>query len=350
MNKYKLKFALLGILLLIVIGLSGLGYFYFGLNSLNSNSDEKVYFVIESGQGVNEISSNLFDADLITDKLIFETYLWLRDWEGNLKAGEYRPAKNLNIRALVNILRRGQTTKEIDMKIIEGWTIDDLAEYLERKNIADKEEFFNLVDDGVKFIADNKTDYPFLSELLLRTNLEPEISLEGYLFPDTYKIYADATAEDIVKKMLDNFKTKVIGEIQEEIEKQGKTIDEVVILASIVEKEVAKYEDRRMVADIFLKRLEIGMPLQSDATINYVTKKGTTRPSYNDLEVDSRYNTYQNKGLPPGPINSPSLSSIKAVVFPLKNDYYFFLTDKEGRIYYGRNIEEHKQNRWKYLD
>ena len=150
--------------------------------------------------------------------------------------------------------------------------------------------------------------------------------------------------------MLDNFDIKLNNEMRAEIEKQGKTIDEVIVLASIVEKEAAKYEDRRMAADIFLKRLKAGMPLQSDATINYITKKGTTRPSYEDLEIQSLYNTYTNKGLPPAPISNPSLSSIQAVIYPIDNDYYYFLTDNDGNIHYGRNMEEHQVNREKYLE
>ncbi|MFH1565436.1 MAG: endolytic transglycosylase MltG [bacterium] len=347
---FRTKFILIGLVLLLIIGLSGVFYFYFGLISPNSPSAEKIDFEIKSGQGINEISSDLHEAGLIKDKFIFETYLWARDWEGKIKAGEYRLSKNLSIKDLVNVLKIGLVKNDIDIKIVEGWTIDDIADYLSKNNVAGKDEFLNLANNGAKFISDNLDSYPFLFELLVRNNNYSEISLEGYLFPDTYTIYVDAAPEDIIKKMLDNFDVKLDDEMRVEIEKQGKTIDEVVVLASIVEKEAAKYEDRRMAADVFLKRLKAGMPLQSDATINYITKKGTTRPSYEDLKVDSLYNTYTNKGLPPAPINSPSLSSIQAVIYPISNDYYYFLTDKEGNIYYGRNMEEHQVNRGKYLE
>lgn len=348
--RFRTKFILIGLLLLLIIGLSSVFYFYFGLVSPNSSSAEKIDFEIISGQGINEISGNLYEAGLIKDKLIFKTYLRARGWEGKIKAGEYRLSKNLNIKDLINVLKIGLVTKDIDIKIIEGWTVDDIADYLSKNDIVNKDEFLSLADDGAKFISENLDDYSFLSDVLLRNNNYSEISLEGYLFPDTYTIYTDATAEDIIKKMLDNFDSKLNDEMRAEIKRQGKTIDEVVVLASIVEKEVAKYEDRRMVADIFLKRLDVGMPLQSDATINYVTKKGTSRPSYEDLGVDSLYNTYKNKGLPPAPIDNPSLSSIQAVIYPIRNDYYYFLTDKEGNIYYGRDMEEHQVNRESYLE
>jgi UPF0755 protein len=350
MHNFKIKFILFGLLLLIVIGLSGVAYFYIGLTAPNSNNEEKIEFKIESGQGVNEISDNLFKAGLIQNRLIFEGYLWLRNLEGEMKAGEYRLAKNLSIKDLVNILSIGQVKKEIEIKIIEGWTNEEIADYLDKNSIVGKNEFLGLADDAAGFIIANKTDYPFLSELLDRNNNQPKISLEGYLFPDTYKVYIDATAEDIVRKMLDNFDKKFTVEMREKVKSQGDTINEIIVLASIVEKEVADYENRRLVADIFLKRLKIGMPLQSDATINYITKKGTTRPSYDDLKVESAYNTYQNKGLPPGPIGNPGLAAIQAVIYPISNNYYYFLTDKEGGVHYGKNSDEHQENRAKYLN
>lgn len=347
---FKIKFILFGLLLFFIIGLSGLAYFYFGLISPNSSNVKKTDFEIKNGQGINEISDNLFKAGLIKDRLIFEIYLWLRGWENKIKAGEYYLAKNLNIKDLVNILKIGLVKKEIDIKIIEGWTNEEIADYLSKNNIISRDEFLNLAGNGARFISGNLVSYPFLSELLIRNNNFSSITLEGYLFPDTYKIYVDATGQEIIKKMIQNFDTKFNNEMRAEIKKQGKTIDEVVILASIIEKEVAKYEDRRMIADIFLKRLSAKMPLQSDAAINYITKRGATRSSYKDLEVESSYNTYINKGLPPAPISNPSLSSVLAVIYPISNDYYYFLTDKDGNVHYGRNMEEHQVNREKYLE
>jgi UPF0755 protein len=336
--------------LIILIALGAYLYFYFGTISSNSQNDQKIDFVIASGEGINQISSHLYEKKLIKNQLIFKAYLWQKKLQGDIKAGEYHLAQNLNIVNLVKILSEGQVKKDVDIKIIEGWTTDDIAEYLGKNNIVAKADFTKTITDVSKVITNNLKKYPFLSEILLRSNSEATLTLEGYLFPDTYTIYTTATSEDILEKMLANFDKKVDQEIRAEIKKQNKTLDEVLILASIIEKEVASYEERRMVADIFLKRLAVGMPLQSDATVNYVTKKKTTRPSYDDLEVDSLYNTYKNKGLPPTPINNPSLSAIKAVVYPIKNDYYFFLTDKNNVIHYGRNGEEHIMNRQKYLD
>ena len=128
---------------------------------------------------------------------------------------------------------------------------------------------------------------------------------------------------------------------------QGKTVHEIITIASIVEREVAGEADRKIVAGIFLRRLREGMPLQSDATVNYVTKGGRARPTYTDLEADSPYNTYRNKGIPPGPISNPGDASIDAVLHPDDQGYRFFLTDDNGKAYYGKNFDEHKQNRRK---
>jgi len=131
---------------------------------------------------------------------------------------------------------------------------------------------------------------------------------------------------------------------------QNRNLFETVILASIIEREALYDEDRAMIADIFLKRLDDNIGLQSDATINYITGKKTTRPTFNDLQVDSPYNTYKYRGLPPGPICNPGLASLKAAVYPQVNDYYYFLTDRDGRAHFGRTYAEHQQNIARYLN
>jgi len=156
--------------------------------------------------------------------------------------------------------------------------------------------------------------------------------------------------EDLIKKTLNNFDKKLKASTRDEISKQGKTIFEVLTLASIIEREVPNKVDKKMIADIFLKRLKVGIGLQSDATINYVTGKGLAQPSYADLEIDSPYNTYKYRGLPPGPISNPGIDSIEAVVYPTSNDYYYFLTTHEGEVIYSIDYDEHLTNKAKYLD
>ncbi|MFA7663080.1 MAG: endolytic transglycosylase MltG, partial [Patescibacteria group bacterium] len=171
----------------------------------------------------------------------------------------------------------------------------------------------------------------------------------GYIFPDTYHITTTATAEEIMDKALSNFGNKLTPELRAEIKAQGKTIYEIITLASIVENEVAKAEDMKIVAGIFWNRLDIGMGLQSDATINYITSGKTTRPTADDLKIDSPYNTYKYRGLPPGPIANPGIASIEAVINPTKTDYLYFLTTPDKQTIFSKTFEEHVAAKNKYL-
>lgn len=320
-------------------------WFFFGRTSDNP---ENKNFTINPGEGVNEISKALSKDGFIKNKLIFETYVWLRGLEGKFQAGEHNIGPKMNFWEIVEALTSGADVKEREIKIIEGWSNEEIAEYLEKEGILGKNIFLEEAEN-----YKNLSAYDFLSNMP---------SLEGYLFPDTYRIYTDVPgnedkesaertlANHIIKKMLDNFENKVPQSARDDIEKQGKTLFEVVTIASIVENEVASAEDRKVVADIFWRRLSVGMPLQSDATINYITKKNITQPSLDDLEVDSLYNTYKYPGLPKGPIGNPGLDAILATVYPEKNNFWYFLTTKDGEAIYSKNFEEHKFNKAKYLD
>ncbi len=306
-------------LLLIFVLLVGI--FFYILISSSQEKGTQSNFLIQQGEGVNEISRALYDANLIRSKFVFETYVWLLRGEGKIVAGEYDLSKNFNIINITSRLFRGpEKPRDRSITIIEGWSRRDIAEYLEKEGLVSGAEF-----------------------------LEKTKELEGYLFPDTYRVFRDVNTEEIIEKMLDNFHKKMNEELLSEIKNQGKTIEEILTIASIIEAEVRTNKDRKEVADIFWKRLKIGMPLQSDATINFVTQSRRSRSSLEDLQVDSPYNTYKYAGLPPGPINNPSLDAILAAIFPTSNVYYYFLTDKEGKVYYARNLDEHNLNRVKYL-
>jgi UPF0755 protein len=174
-------------------------------------------------------------------------------------------------------------------------------------------------------------------------------SMEGYLFPDTYRFYSDATVQDVVEKMQETFEQKVTQEMLDEIESQGKTLDEVVVMASVLEREARGEEDMGMVADIFWRRYEVGMALQSCASVNYITGKSDPAITYEDQQIDSLYNTYQYAGLPPGPISNPGLTAINAVIYPTANEYWYFLNDDDGVTHYATTNDEHVANKVNYL-
>lgn len=232
--------------------------------------------------------------------------------------------------------------EEISVTILEGWSIKDIAQHLERKGIFSQEEF---IEASLK-----EYDYDFLAD-------RPQgRGLEGYLFPDTYRIFVDSSAQDLIKRMLDNFDRKLSPELREEIASQGKTIFEIINLAALVEKEApidyrsGDNKDAKIVAGVFLNRLNSGQALQSCATLAYVL--GEVKPIYSesDTRVDSLYNTYLHRGLPFGPIANPGLLAIEAAIYPTKTNYNFFLTPLGTKnMIYSVSYQEHLRNRDKYL-
>jgi UPF0755 protein len=175
-----------------------------------------------------------------------------------------------------------------------------------------------------------------------------DATLEGYLFPDTYEVSTDQTCEQMIDAMLINFGNKLTPELQEKIKGQDKTIFEVVTMASLLEKEVKTLEDKKIVAGILHNRLQMGMPLQLDSTVNYITGKNDPGVLIKDTQIDSPYNTYKYKGLPIGPISNPGMDSISAALEPTETDYLYYLSD--GKTYYAKTLKEHAANRAKYLD
>lgn len=338
---------LLIFLILITVALIG-GWLVFGPAS--SDANEKV-FVIAKGEKVSEISQRLKEQNFIKNKFVFEVYIWLNNLQSKFQPGEHKLRQNMNFWEIARVLTKASGPEERDIKIIEGWDNREIAEYLEKEGIVEKDVFLETIKN-----QEPVGNYGFLED-------RPEgATLEGYLFPDTYRIYKEipkellgdrdreaALAEHIIGKMLDNFDKKLTAGLREEIVRQKKTIFEIVTMASILEKEVKSDEDRAMVADIFWRRLKAGMPLQADSTVNYATGKSAARASLNDIGIDSLYNTYKYKGLPKGPIGNPGLGAIKAAIYPKSNNFWYFLTTDDGKVIYSRNFEEHKTNKAKYL-
>ena len=321
---------------LIFISIVVLAWFWWVLNTGN-DVDGGRQFTIESGQGVNAISQNLYETDLIKNKFVFETWILAKKVQSNVLAGNYVFPGDISISHLINTILNGPDVNDGSVTLVEGWDRNMMSQYLDKQGIS-ADEFLRLTASPDAW----ESIYDFLSDV------PPTGTLEGFIFPDTYFINSKTSAEDLVIKTLNNFNQKVLR-FREEIIKQDTTFFDVVTLASIIEREVPNAVDKKMIADIFIKRLEIGMALQSDATINFFTGKGMTQPTYADLEIDSPYNTYKYAGLPPGPIASPGEDSIEAVLYPTSNPYYFFLTSHEGEVIYSKTYDEHLDNKAIYL-
>lgn len=318
-----------------------LAWFYYSYSVSTPISSDKtiINFIIEPGWGSARISHELKNAGIIRNAYVFQMYVWQKGVDSKLQDGEYFLSKNLSVKEISQILNRGTgATRETVLTLVEGWNNHDYADYLEKKGVLKKEDFFEVVQKKAGW-WDN---YGFLIDK--PSNLD----LEGYLFPDTYRIFTDSSVSQIVQKMLDNFDAKLTPELRVEIKKQGKTIHDILTLASIIEKEVPGDKDRKIVADIFYKRLKAGIALQADSTVNYATGKSTPRASAADLQIESEYNTYKYRGLPPGPIANPSLGAILAAIYPDPNPYYYFLTTPSGEVIYNVDFDGHVADKNKY--
>jgi len=327
---------------LVLTGLLTLGFFVNEIMKPAGSSKTEETFIIEKGEGLQQISERLSQAGLISSKLSFEVYVWLRGWPTKLQAGEYILSRDLNIRELSAVLAVGRdATSETMITIIEGWTIKDIANYLEKQRVVSSSDFLSAVV--------RVSDHPTLSVLSERPS---GVSLEGYLFPDSYRVFRGASSDEIITKMLSNFDNKFSPDLREAISRRGQTVFETLIMASILEKEIKKTEDLPVAAGVFYKRLKAGQMLQSDATLNYVLSENERQDRLNatNLKNQSLYNTYNHLGLPPGPIGNPGLAAIKAAVFPDTNSYWYFLTDKDGNTHFAKTFAEHSENRRLYLD
>lgn len=314
-------------------------YFFYKANKKLAVSEIKeIVFEISKNQGVNDIAYQLKSQNLISNLLDFEIYVLISGKKSSFKVGEYKLNTAMNIKEITTALTGQPESKERTVTIIEGWNLQNIAEELDKQGIVGKDDFLFAA------AQDYSGQYVFLKDKPL------DMNLEGYLFPDTYNFFKDSQADVVIKKMLDNFDLKLTSEMRGQIASLDKTVFETVVLASIIEKEVPTVEDRKIVSGIFQSRIEKGIPLGSDATINYITGKKMLQPNFSDLEIDSPYNTYKNLGLPKGPICSPGVGAIEAAIGPEETDYLYFLTDSEGKVIYSKTYQEHLENKAKYLN
>lgn len=249
--------------------------------------------------------------------------------------------------------------EEKTVKMLEGWTNADLDRHLQDIGLDYFEEGEFLKTVGKRKVYDlgkkQKLSPDWSAEFDFLESKDERLSLEGYLFPDTYKVFASTTAESVIRRFLNNFDNKLSQEMREEIKRQGKTIHEIVTMASIIEKEAPIYKqkdnkDAKLISGVFWNRLKIGMLLQSDATLSYIFEDKKAAHAGDELKVDSPYNSYKYAGLPPGPICNPGIVAIEAAIYPEETDYFYFLTPlKGGDVYYGRTHDDHIYNKRKYL-
>lgn len=294
---------------------------------VNAASGDAVMVVVKPGMATQAIGELLYDKGLVKNVLIFRVMAKMEGLEGRLQAGEYAFSKAMTVREIIEKLARGETAYK-QFTIPEGFTIDQIAALLEKNKLASATKY--------KEFAAGYAPYDYISPA---TNAK--YKAEGFVFPDTYRVAAGTSEEQLVKMMMSQFDSQFTPAMRQRAAELGLSVREVVILASLVEKEAQVAAERPVIAGVFLKRLKLEMPLQSCATIQYILGYPKPELTVQDTEIPSPYNTYQNMGLPPGPIASPGLAAIRAVLYPADTDYLYFFANKDGSHVFSRTYDEH---------
>ncbi len=321
---YSFASRLVIVFLVLVVGAwTGWLWWRDSISAVDESDTIPVNFTINTGDGVKMIAANLAEDNLIRSPTGFFILVKILGIERQLQAGDFRLTRSMDARTIALELTHGILDQWITT--LEGWRSEEIAARVSKDLDIPEQEF-------LKFAR------------------------EGYMFPDTYLIPRDATAGGIVQMFVDNFNKKVTPQMREDSKKSGLTFEQVIVLASIVEREGRSAADRPVIAGILLKRLQNDWPLQADATLQYALgyqsfekswwKKALTNA---DKEVKSPFNTYENPGLPPHPIANPGIESIKAVIYAKESPYWYYLHDPTGGVHYGATLEEHNANIEQYL-
>lgn len=316
------------------------GYLWLNLEKIDSTAgDPAVQFELEVAQGENagEVIGRLKTTGIVKNEALLRNYLEFRGFDRGIEAGSYLLNGGMSIREIAHALQSADPDSGV-LVILEGWRREQIAEAISSQGLS-----FTAAD----FMAASQ-QAP--QEFLFTENIPVFASLEGFLFPDTYSVSADMDAEGFITKLLDNFEHRLTPEILLGIERQGLDIYQAITLASIVEREAVVAEERDRIASVFLNRLELGMNLEADPTVQYALGNQSSGSwwkaplSLADLEIDSPFNTYLYPGLPPGPIANPGLESILAVAFPEETAYLYFRAtcDGSGRHSFSLTFEEHQ--------
>lgn len=357
----------IAVILILVGGFFTYRYVTSAVGPLDKSSSKYITVEIPEGSGNKYIGQILEKAGVIKDANIFNFYTKFKNYT-NFGSGYYNLKASMDLDEISKLLQKGGTVEPErpalgKILIPEGYTINQIADAVTVNTIAQKSEktstpfskddFLKLIQDET-FIAKMVAKYPNLFASLPNTD-QVTYRLEGYLFPATYNYYEDTTLEDLVEQMISTTDS-YLSSYYDTIASKGMTVNEVLTLASLVEKEGSTDEDRRNIVSVFYNRLNASMPLQSNIAILYAMGKLGEKTSLAedatiDTTIDSPYNIYTNTGLMPGPVDSPSLSAIEATINPASTDYLYFVADvKTGAVYYSETFEEHQANVEKYIN
>ena len=358
---------------LIVIGLVTMGWnsvYEAFLMPVDPENTQTVRFTIESGDSISEIGENLEKAQLLRNRTVFRYLVQFLGVTDKISYGTFDLSPAMDVNAIIDELSSGSQNAERTITIIPGWTVEDIADYLYAEGaIQSREEFLNLCRDAAPFA---EMSYPIKLAQDMGTLSGRKYQLEGYLAPDTYRVFRNASAQQIVSTLVEQTNTVIdevyyadtiqyevdpeTGEYREVVRYRNDdlTLDEIIILASMIEKEAANTEDYARVSAVFTNRMNAGMRLESDPTATYLLGVDKLALSAEETSAVNNYNTYVIDGLPVGPICSPSAAAMEAALYPdveYVDEGYLYFCAKEptsGELAFARTLEEHEANVAKY--
>ncbi len=304
------------------------------------SDDAPVTFVVSPGEAAGTIAERLQREGLVSDAELFRRYVQYHKLDSGIEAGEFTLRETMTIPEVARALQEGRRPEQT-VTIREGLRLEQVAADVAEQTTISEDEFLELVTTGWR-------DQAYAQRFL--ATIPPEATLEGFLFPDTYRLPEDPTASDLLERMLAAFQERVTPQVQAAAAQRDLSVYELITLASIVEREAVVADERALIAGVFWNRLQAGWTLDADPTVQYgMGEPGAWWPGLTvaDLAFNSPYNTYQNAGLPPGPICSPGLASIEAAAEPAETDYYFFLVDctrDDGSHVFAETEAEHYAN------
>lgn len=322
-----LKFILFGLVFLgIIAAIAGFVILRDLMSPVNPSATEQVRFVIPKGQSISRIGQRLEEAGLVKNALVFRFVAKQQNAENQIQAGSFELSANMTPIELIQAMSQG--TDDTWVTLLEGWRREEIAESLATLELPnyDQDEFLELTEGK-----------------------------EGYLFPDTYLVQRSIATEDLVDLLTDTFDKKVVVDLASEIEGTGKPLKELIVMASLIQREAKGAQQMRVVSGVLWNRVDIGMALNVDASLQYIKGYNTTQKSWwtpplaIDKELESPYNTYKYADMPPEPIANPGLDAIKAAINPAETDYFYYLHDPQGNIHYAETLDQHNANVQRYL-
>lgn len=333
------KKILIIVIILAVLICGCIAYMVVGGRPVESGNNEEQYINIDQGSSSEQIADKLEDAGLIRSALVFRIKAKMGGDDSKFQAGTYALTKGMTANRIIWLIANGKTAGK-SFHVLDRESSDKIAQTLSENDICTEKEFFSECGNG-------SFDYPFMDILP-----DGENRFEGFLWPDTYMVSLKAGAHEAIDKMLAGFNENVYQKYKDDIEKKGLDFYDVIIKASVIEGEASDPEDMEKVSSVIDNRIKNGMLLQMDSTLNYIKKEEKVISSLSDTKLESKYNTYKHKGLPPGPICSPGENAIKAAIYPADTDYLFFVnSDKlDGTLTFSKTEAEHYKAQKKFED